>query len=121
MSVAGPIRRTVSELASEAGEIILLVIGVIIFVWALPKLIGIGQSLIGIIPGGTSALSTGSASLSMTGSVGSVHTTRGAPGTPPGYPYANQLPYNPYANFQRQETYFRMNGILAPGPPVKKR
>jgi len=52
MSVAGPLRRTLSEIASEAGDVIILSLGLAIFFAVVPPLIQ-GVNLVeSVIPGG---------------------------------------------------------------------
>ena len=100
MSVAANFRRTIGELSGEVGDIIMLAIGLGIFLYVLGPVVGIAGKVRGLIP-----------TVSPTGTIGSVQSTTSMP-------YTNyRAPYNPPAEFYKQQTYFRRNRMIAPQPP----
>lgn len=68
MPIARTIRGTLEELTAEGGDIILLVIGIAILVYAIGPLMGLGRTIKGFIPSGTATIST-------TGTVGQLTST----------------------------------------------
>jgi len=51
VSIAGPLRRTLSELSNEAGDVIILSLGLAIFFAVVPALVQGTQMIESIIPG----------------------------------------------------------------------